>query len=206
MEVDDAHMRVDRGSLALAHSHEKDQQSVSNHDAPGRVASDQPDKQRAHASRSRHVYDLLVIHLVRSPSFPQFLIPVSFLAAFGVIRLVTHGIRGGWLPFGNIEPRAGGLHIHHYLIGIGIALLVGYIQIAFDPQRGRWVLAVFFGIAEALILDEFALLLNLKDVYWQTQGRESIIAVTVGGSLISILWIMRTFIRAVIRDMRGKGW
>jgi len=154
-------------------------------------------------SRRQHVHELWVTHLVRSPGFPQFLIVVSFLVSFGAIRLVTYGIREGWMPVGNVESGSGSLHFHHYLFGIALALLVGYIQIAFNPTRGRSICAVLFGLAEALILDEFALLLNLQDVYWQHQGRQSIIAVAIVGSLITLLWLMRAFIGALIRDMRS---
>jgi hypothetical protein len=37
---------------------------------------------------------------------------VSFGTTFGTARLITHGIRGGWLPWGNIST--GGEHLHHY--------------------------------------------------------------------------------------------
>ena len=36
---------------------------------------------------------------------------------------------------------------------------------------------MLFGIGAALTLDEFALWLNLKDVYWEKEGRRSIDAV-----------------------------
>ena len=38
----------------------------------------------------------------------------------------------------------------------------------------------------ALTLDEFALWLNLANVYWSRQGRESIDAVVLFGSLLAI--------------------
>ena len=31
-----------------------------------------------------------------------------------------------------------------------------------------------YGIGSALVVDEFALLLNLRDVYWSTEGRLSV--------------------------------
>lgn len=160
-------------------------------------------EERKPVSRRQQVHELWVEHLVRSPSFPQFLMVVSFLVSFGAIRLVTYGIREGWMPVGNAESGTG-LHFHHYLFGIAIALIVGYIQIAFNPTRGRSICAVLFGLAEALILDEFALLLNLKDVYWQQQGRQSIIAVAIVGSLIALLWLTRAFLGALLRNMRSK--
>jgi hypothetical protein len=54
-----------------------------------------------------------------------------------------------------------------------------------------------------LTLDEFALWLNLEDVYWAREGRESIDAVVLFGSLLSIgLW-GGPFFNAVARDLLG---
>jgi hypothetical protein len=48
--------------------------------------------------------------------------------------------------------------------------------------------AIFFGIGAALVLDEFALILHLQDVYWSEDGRTSVdavfAAVAVAGLLI----------------------
>ena len=38
-------------------------------------------------------------------------------------------------------------------------------------------MAILYGVGAALTLDEFALWLNLEDVYWSPQGRSSIDAV-----------------------------
>ena len=64
--------------------------------------------------------------------------------------------------------------------GICTLLIVGYLEIAISPES-PWheYLAVLFGIGTGLTLDEFALWLNLKDVYWSEQGRRSIDAVIV---------------------------
>ncbi|HKF80295.1 MAG TPA: hypothetical protein VKB17_05670, partial [Thermoleophilaceae bacterium] len=43
----------------------------------------------------------------------------------------------------------------------------------------RETIAVLFGVGLGLTLDEFALWLNLQDVYWSPKGRESIDAVIV---------------------------
>jgi hypothetical protein len=137
----------------------------------------------------------------QSNSLFHILIILSFLGAFAVIRTITYGIREQWLPFGNATT--GGEHIHHYVWGIGLLLVVGYVQIIVRPgRRGRAISAVMFGVAEALILDEFALLLNLKDVYWQSQGEESVIAVVVAGSLLLLIFFLRTFVGSVFRERR----
>lgn len=46
--------------------------------------------------------------------------------------------------------------------------------------------SMLYGIASALVLDEFALWLNLKDVYWQREGRESVEALVTFASLLAM--------------------
>jgi len=45
---------------------------------------------------------------------------------------------------------------------------------------------MLFGVAAALTLDEFALWLNLRDVYWDREGRESYEALASFGGLLAI--------------------
>ena len=120
---------------------------------------------------------------------PHFLFFVSFLLTFGFIRTSAHMIRGQvkWWP-GNV--RVEGTHIHHLVWGILLLLICGYIAVALAPQSPwREVVAVFFGIGTGLTLDEFALWLNLKDVYWEKQGRASIDAVVIAAAISGLLLI-----------------
>jgi hypothetical protein len=104
---------------------------------------------------------------------------LAFLLAFGFIRTSAHLIRDQvpWWP-GNVEVK--GTHVHHLVWGILLMIVVGYAAIAFEPGS-PWVevVAILFGIGMGLTLDEFALWLNLKDVYWSEKGRRSIDAVVV---------------------------
>lgn len=112
---------------------------------------------------------------------------VSFLLTFGFVRLSTHMIRANvsWWP-GNVEVK--GTHVHHLVFGILLILVVGYVGIAIAPgSPGREILAVLFGIGAALTLDEFALWLNLRDVYWEKEGRRSIDAVIVTSVLAALV-------------------
>jgi len=115
-----------------------------------------------------------------------FLASLSFLVTFAVIRAITYSIRSGVGPFHNVS--AGGTHIHHLVWGILLLLLVGYVWLLEIGVGSSWLAtltAVAFGIGAALTLDEFALWLNLRDVYWDRQGRESIDAVLIFGGLLS---------------------
>jgi hypothetical protein len=112
---------------------------------------------------------------------------VAFLLTFGFVRLSTHMIRAqvSWWP-GNVE--VGGTHVHHLVFGIIMILVVGYVGIAIQPpDPGREILAVLFGVGAALTLDEFALWLNLKDVYWEKEGRRSIDAVIAASVLAAMV-------------------
>ncbi|MDX2815749.1 hypothetical protein PV410_24825 [Streptomyces sp. PA03-5A] len=98
---------------------------------------------------------------------------LSFTTTWGTVRVITHGIRGGWLPWGNIS--AGGQHLHHYNIGIATLAGIGLIAVRGDQRAiGHPAIAAAYGAGTALITDEFALLLDLSDVYWSKQGRLSI--------------------------------
>jgi hypothetical protein len=120
---------------------------------------------------------------------PHFLFFVAFLLTFGFIRTSAHMIRAqvSWWP-GNVS--VGGTHIHHLVWGILLILTSGYIAVAIAPESPwREVVAVFFGIGTGLTLDEFALWLNLKDVYWEKEGRKSIDAVIIASAVSGVLLI-----------------
>jgi len=115
-----------------------------------------------------------------------FLASLGFLITFGIVRGITAMIRAGAGPLHNVS--AGGLHIHHLVWGILLLLLVGYLWLSELGVGSSWVAslsAIAFGVGAALTLDEFALWLNLQDVYWEGQGRESIDAVLLFASLLS---------------------
>jgi hypothetical protein len=117
----------------------------------------------------------------------HFLVLVAFALSFGFIRTSAHMIRAqvSWWP-GNVQTKSG-THVHHLVWGILLILSMGYIGIAIE-QDSPWVelVAAAFGIGMGLTLDEFALWLNLEDVYWSEKGRQSIDAVVITGCLLAI--------------------
>ena len=117
----------------------------------------------------------------------HFLVLISFIVSWGFIRTSAHMIHAqvSWWP-GNVKTK-GGTHIHHLVWGILLLLIFGYVGIALDPGSPlRQIVAIMFGVGMGLTLDEFALWLNLQDVYWTKKGRESIDAVVIAAGLLTI--------------------
>jgi hypothetical protein len=111
---------------------------------------------------------------------------VAFTGTFALVRAITYSIKDGRGPLRDVT--VGGIHLHHYLWGILTLTVVGGVAIrGEDPQVTHPVLATAYGAGLALVVDEFALLLDLKDVYWAKQGRASvdlaILVISTGGSI-----------------------
>jgi hypothetical protein len=54
---------------------------------------------------------------------------------------------------------------------------------------GSGLAAVLFGIGVGLVLDEFALVLHLDDVYWTEQGRQSVEVVVLTAALAGLMFL-----------------
>ncbi|CAM5259276.1 hypothetical protein [Streptomyces narbonensis] len=124
-------------------------------------------------------------NIVEPGKLPMLLALTSFVLTFLVTRTVTRLIRAGKGPFGNVS--SGGLHIHHVVPGVVLTVLGGFGAVASDRHGvGACVFAVVFGIGAGLVLDEFALILHLDDVYWTDQGRKSVEVVVLTAALVGL--------------------
>jgi hypothetical protein len=128
---------------------------------------------------------------------------LAFTATFGSVRGITYSIRTGRGPFRNLS--AGGEHLHHYLWGIALLAGVGAVAVrGSEKQRAHPAVSISYGAGLALIIDEFALLLDLKDVYWARQGRISVDlgigGIAAVGSYFAALPLTRALRRELTRD------
>jgi len=117
---------------------------------------------------------------------PLVLMLLSFLITFALTRLYTRLARiYGW-GSGSVN----GFHLHHMVVGILMVLVTGFISVAASPgYPWQHVLAILFGVGAALTLDEFALWLYFRDVYWTEQGRSSIDATIMGVVLAGLVLV-----------------
>jgi lysyl-tRNA synthetase class 2 len=158
---------------------------------------------------------------------------VGLLVTFLFVRINTRLIRAkvSWW-FHDIESE-GGTHVHHMVIGVVLMVTVGVCLIAMAPEDLlAQVLALLFGVGVALTLDEFALILNLQDVYWRKEGRLSVDAVVIvvcaaalfvlginpfgdledpglSGDLFRValsLWVVIVIFPVLICLLKGKIW
>lgn len=145
------------------------------------------------AARSGRLKPLYDKHVRQTRRERMFLASLAFFLGFGGVRIITHMIRAGIGPFHDIS--SGGRHLHHLVFGIILLLLVGYswlAQVGTGEGGTTWlgrVTCLLYGLAAALTLDEYALWLNLRDVYWAREGRASVHAVFFFGGLLSVgIW------------------
>jgi hypothetical protein len=122
---------------------------------------------------------------------------LSFGLTFAGARVITHLIRTGRSPFGNV--RIGRRHIHHFVPGMVMALLSGGASIALRREELDHWFAVPFGAGAALVLDEAALLLELEDVYWSEEG---LLSVEIGLGTLALLCSYALVVRIVRRGER----
>jgi hypothetical protein len=126
---------------------------------------------------------------------------LAFTTTFSAVRGITYAIKDGKGPFRNLS--VGGAHLHHYMWGIGMVSGVGGIAVHGENARSRHpAVALAYGAGLALIVDEFALLLDLRDVYWAKQGRISVDLGIGASSLAGTYFAALPVFRALRRRLK----
>jgi hypothetical protein len=126
--------------------------------------------------------------VIGAGKLPLFLCFLAFAVTFVVTRTITRLIRAGRGPFRD-RVTSTGTHIHHAVPGI-VLLIVGAIT-AITATSDVWgdVAAVLVGTGISLVLDEFALILHLTDVYWSGEGRLSVDMVSLAAACLGLVLV-----------------
>lgn len=128
------------------------------------------------------------------PGFYMYLafpMAVAFLITFIIARFVS-------LVAPNLYVTLGGLHIHHFVWGISVLAISGYLALLFDSPRSKYLIALLHGFGLGLAFDEFAFWLKLTDddiARWSYDGFFVIagvffliISAKRGTKMLKILW------------------
>ncbi|WP_030156137.1 hypothetical protein [Streptomyces sp. NRRL S-244] len=140
-------------------------------------------------------------NIVEPGKLPLLLALLSFVMSFLVTRVITRLIRAGRGPFKNITP--GGVHIHHVVPGVILVIIGGFGAVGSGRHGfGAMLSAVIFGLGAGLVLDEFALILHLDDVYWSEQGRKSVEIVVLTAALVAL--VLGGFLPFGVNDLTSE--
>ena len=143
-------------------------------------------------------------HVRGRPVEASFIATLVYLATLVITRLVTETTRDASHP---AEITIAGVHLHHVVFGVILLLVAGVFAL---DELLRLPRAVLFGAGAALVLDEFALIVYLRDVYWLPQGSLSVVVVLIGfAALVVNAWRGRRFLAeaggATVQAVRSVG-
>ncbi len=132
----------------------------------------------------------------------------AFILMFAVLRGLTAVIHFQLFPHGPFRDLVtrSGLHIHHLFWGILLLMVTGFVALATRDPTWHLRIAIVFGAALALTLDEFALWLRLADVYWSPEGLESLKASALVAALLAAYGFGQPAWHHIVCDIfRAKG-
>ncbi|MDT5335221.1 MAG: hypothetical protein QOD90_726 [Mycobacterium sp.] len=123
-----------------------------------------------------------VVHGHKGPLLLSF---TAFVVTFVTTRTITRLIRAGKGPFHNVS--SGGVHMHHSTPGIVLLIVGGFTGIGAPPLSVWTYLAgLLVGVGASLVLDEFAMIFRLQDVYWSQEGQLSVNVVTLAAACVGL--------------------
>jgi hypothetical protein len=116
---------------------------------------------------------------------PLLLSFIAFVLTFLTTRGITRLIRAGKGPFHNVDT--GGVHMHHSTPGV-VLLIVGGFSGVGSPPLSVWtyLAGALVGVGASLVLDEFAMIFRLQDVYWSQEGQLSVNVVTLAAACVGL--------------------
>lgn len=114
-------------------------------------------------------------HLLRPKNGKEipFLILISFLATFAGSRLFVY-------LFPDMLIMVKGQHVHHFAYGFILLAAIGYFSIT-QPRSPttRLKLSLLYGFALGVAFDEFAMWIQLEDVYHDRSTYDAIVFISL---------------------------
>ncbi len=92
----------------------------------------------------------------------------AFLLTVGIARLFS----AVWPRLFHVRLPSG-VHLHHYVFGIFILTIAGYLALVFKGPRATFGIALLYGLGVGLTYDEFGFWINpplVRGVRWDNSG------------------------------------
>ena len=83
------------------------------------------------------------------------------------------------------------MHIHHYVYGIFILVIAGYLAMIFKGPRATSWIALLYGLGVGLTFDEFGMWFNppfQRGTRWNTGGLEFVIFALTAAALLPLIF------------------
>ena len=123
-------------------------------------------------------------------SLPKSKLPIAGIAVAFVLTTIGARIFSLVLPWVHWEP-VPGMHIHHYVYGIFILAIAGYLAMIFKGDRATSWIALLYGFGIGLTFDEFGMWLNppfQRGTRWNTGGLEFVIIALIFLGLLPLFF------------------
>lgn len=110
---------------------------------------------------------------------------IAFLLTVGIARFVSYL----WPRRFQVRP-VPDVHLHHYVFGIFILTIAGYLALVFKGPRATFGIALLYGLGVGLTYDEFGFWINpplVRGVRWNNEGLFIVGALFVAIALLTAL-------------------
>ena len=126
--------------------------------------------------------------LIKRMFLPKSRIPAVGIAAAFILTAAGARLFSLVLPRVHWEP-VPGVHVHHYVYGIFLLAIAGYLALIFKGDRATSWIALLYGLGAGLTFDEFGMWFNppfQRGVRWDTNGIAIVIVALAAVALIPV--------------------
>ncbi len=117
---------------------------------------------------------------------------VAFASTVGIARFLSY------LSPRHFHVNVSGAHVHHYVFGIFILTVAGFLALVFKGPRATFGIALLYGLGVGLTYDEFGFWINppfVRGVRFNSAGLLLVVAVFLLVALLSVVLRRRPFRR-----------
>ncbi len=125
-----------------------------------------------------------------------------FLLTIGITRFLNYF----WPPLFHVRFGRG-VHIHHYVVGIFVTTIAGFLALVFKGPRATFGISLLYAFGVAFTFDEFGFWINPpyrlgSPVRWDNTG---LLIVGIAFAIISAVRLLARSRRREVRQSAGEA-